>query len=273
MTHAIADASPARALHRLAHDLHAALVVIGSTHRGPVGRVLAGTTADRLLHGSPCPVAIAPHGFAAGEPRAIETIGVGYDGSEEAQGAVNAALTTAGRFGARLRVVRVFDAAQVGTPALMAGGGYMALHKETSRRSQREDLDRLVAALPEDVAAEAVFLSGSPGRELVAQSESVDVLFAGSRGYGPVRSVLLGTVSHALVCGAACPVMVLPRGAHGGLDELFAHRRDDRDLSDLAPGERRRATHSARSSVVPQGANPSCPRLPRALGRANVCHR
>lgn len=104
----------------------------------------------------------------------------------------------------------------------MGGGGYMALHKEIEA-SQREDLDRLVAALPEDVGAEAVFLSGSPGRELVAQSESVDLLFAGSRGYGPVRSVLLGTVSHALVCGAACPVMVLPRGAHGGLDELFAH--------------------------------------------------
>src|SRR6185503_3981093 len=49
---AVADVSPAHALHVLADESGAALVVVGSTHRGPVGRVLPGSTAERLLHGA-----------------------------------------------------------------------------------------------------------------------------------------------------------------------------------------------------------------------------
>jgi nucleotide-binding universal stress UspA family protein len=38
--------------------------VDGSTHRGPIGRVLAGSTARKLLHGAPCPVLVVPRGSA-----------------------------------------------------------------------------------------------------------------------------------------------------------------------------------------------------------------
>ena len=72
-----------RGLHHDAHDRRhlalegaahlaeierASLVVIGSSHRGAVGRVFAGTTAERLLHGAPCPVAgAAGHGPRRGD--------------------------------------------------------------------------------------------------------------------------------------------------------------------------------------------------------------
>ena len=61
---AIARASPARGLRELARDEDAGLIVVGSTHVGRAGRVLPGSTAERLLHGSPCPVAVAPKGYA-----------------------------------------------------------------------------------------------------------------------------------------------------------------------------------------------------------------
>ena len=41
---------------------------------------------------------------------------------------------------------------------------------------------------------------------------AVDLLVCGSRGYGPVRRVLLGTVSAALLRQASVPVLVTPRG-------------------------------------------------------------
>ena len=44
----------------------------------------------------------------------------------------------------------------------------------------------------------------------------------GSRGYGPLRAVLLGSVSGRLVREAACPVIVVPRGVEAPLEELFA---------------------------------------------------
>ncbi len=38
------------------------------------------------------------------------------------------------------------------------------------------------------------------------------MLFVGSRAYGPVRRVLLGSVSSELVESAPCAVLVTPRG-------------------------------------------------------------
>ncbi|WP_372518091.1 universal stress protein, partial [Solirubrobacter ginsenosidimutans] len=47
----------------------------------------------------------------------------------------------------------------------------------------------------------------------------------GSRGYGPLRSVLLGGVSRRLVDAAQCPVLVLPREAGRPLPDLFSEAR------------------------------------------------
>jgi nucleotide-binding universal stress UspA family protein len=223
---AVADLSPAHALHVLAAESGAALVVVGSTHRGPVGRVLPGSTAERLLHGATCPVAIVPHGYREHAAEPIRTIGVGYDASLESLSALDAACDLARRFGATVRVIRVFDATEVGTPGLAVGPAYHEVHEEIEER-QRAELDRCVASLADDVSAEGVFLTGTPGHELAEQSQSVDLLLVGSRGYGPLRAVLLGGVSHALVRAAACPVIVLPRGVHNGLTlggELTAAR-------------------------------------------------
>jgi nucleotide-binding universal stress UspA family protein len=61
-----------------------------------------------------------------------------------------------------------------------------------------------------------------PGLRRHAKSEGVDLMIVGSRGYGPLAAVLLGGVTHTFVRKAACPVIVLPRGEHSGIDELFA---------------------------------------------------
>ena len=66
---AVANASAAHGLHELAEREDADLIVVGSTHTGRAGRVLPGSTAERLLHGAPCPVAVAPKGYAE-RPRA-----------------------------------------------------------------------------------------------------------------------------------------------------------------------------------------------------------
>lgn len=49
--------SAAHALHTVAESEQAAIDVVGSTHTGPLGRVLPGSTGERLLHGAPCAVA------------------------------------------------------------------------------------------------------------------------------------------------------------------------------------------------------------------------
>jgi len=217
-TKAIADTSPARALHGLAAEEEASLIVVGSTHRGLLGRVLVGTTAERLLHGAPCPVAVVPRDYRTRSAEPIRTVGVGFDGSDESQLALTTAIEVARRLRAELRVIRVFDTAVLGT---VAGTGYAAVVGDLEAAA-REGLDETIAAVPHDIAAVGVFVSGDPARELATRSEQLDLLVLGSRGYGPRRAVLLGGVSHVVVRKAACPVIVLPRGARPGVGELFA---------------------------------------------------
>jgi nucleotide-binding universal stress UspA family protein len=56
----VAETSPAAGLDGLAEREHAALLVVGSSHRSTIGRILAGGTAERLLSGASVPVAVAP---------------------------------------------------------------------------------------------------------------------------------------------------------------------------------------------------------------------
>ena len=108
-TEAIPDPSPAHGLHQLAEQEDAALIVVGSTHTGRAGRVLPGSTAERLLHGSPCPVAVAPKGYTRRAGAEPGIVGCGFDGSQSAARALQAAERIAAATGARLRVIRAFQ--------------------------------------------------------------------------------------------------------------------------------------------------------------------
>ena len=59
----VASSSAAHGLHDIAEDAGASLIVVGSSSRAAEHRLLAGSTADRLLAGSQVPVAVAPRGI------------------------------------------------------------------------------------------------------------------------------------------------------------------------------------------------------------------
>lgn len=60
LTRTIADDSPGEGLLRIAEREHADLIVVGSSHRGTLGRVLPGSVPELLLHSASCPIAVAP---------------------------------------------------------------------------------------------------------------------------------------------------------------------------------------------------------------------
>jgi nucleotide-binding universal stress UspA family protein len=219
----VANPSPAHGLHDLAVAEDAALIVVGSTHTGRAGRVLPGSTAERLLHGSPCPVAVAPKGYTQRSGDEPGIIGCGYDDSHSAQRALEAAHRIAAATGARLRVVRAFKPlAYDVAPGTAAMGGRSSYNDSLQERAS-EELDAAVAKLEGEPRAEAFFAVGDAGRILVEESEQLDLLLVGSRGYGPLHSVLVGGVAGRVVREAACPVIVLPRKAgHVEEDSLFA---------------------------------------------------
>src|SRR5215212_4603253 len=87
----IDSSSPARGLHDLAAEYDGtSLLVIGSTHRGPVGRVVLGSVGENLVSGGPCPLAVAPSGYAESGTTSMGEVVVGFDGSRESHAAVQA---------------------------------------------------------------------------------------------------------------------------------------------------------------------------------------
>jgi nucleotide-binding universal stress UspA family protein len=215
-----ANPSPAHALHDLAETEHASIVVVGATRTGHAGRVLPGATAERLLHGAPCPVAVVPDGYRTTPHPAIRRIGVAYDCSDESKAAVSAAVDAARALGAELEVIGVVSAELYGAPAMMGGPSYIIVREDVVR-IVKEGVDALVAELPAELNAEGITLEGDPAEQIASRTADLDLLIVGSRGYGPLRSVLVGGVSGRVARDAQCPVIVVPRGIEAPLGELF----------------------------------------------------
>jgi nucleotide-binding universal stress UspA family protein len=206
--------SSAHGLHILTEDADADLVVVGSSHRGELGRVLVGSTGERLLNGSPCPVAVAPMGYAsrAGAPRLI---GVAFDGSEEAAAALREGAALARERGATLKVVAVVPPLEVFTADPRDPHYHTDAEIEQHRREEhRRMLEGAAEPLPDELRAATVLADGQPAAEIVDQAgKDIDVLVMGSRNYGPIRRVMVGSTAIAVMRRSPCPVIVIPRGA------------------------------------------------------------
>jgi nucleotide-binding universal stress UspA family protein len=199
----LAGSSPAQTLHEFAEREEANLILVGSSHRSALGRVAAGTAANALFHGAPCAVGVAPRGHRV-TSAPITTIGVGYDGSPEAAEAVAAGRRLGRALGAAVRLIDVVDDVTL----RYTGYGYDG-NLDAVRDVVRQELSEVEAS---DPSLTGEIREGDPADELIAASAGLGLLVLGSRGYGPIRSVLLGGVTTRVLRKARCPVIVIPRG-------------------------------------------------------------
>ncbi|HET8976280.1 MAG TPA: universal stress protein [Solirubrobacterales bacterium] len=201
--------SAARALYEYARDERADLIVVGSSHRGVIGRVVPGSVGESLLSSAPCAVAIAPRGFADAEPGTKGVIGVGVDRGHESELALREAVRLAQLYDVRLRVLTVVpEVAELTIQAPRIEQIDAALQKDF-----RQVLEDAVASVPEGVETEPILLKGDAAGALVEQSGELDLIVLGSRGYGPLRAALAGAVSSRVLRAAACPVLIVPRAS------------------------------------------------------------
>lgn len=205
----IAAGSVAEGLHRLAEARKADIVVVGSSHVGAVGRVTAGSVPERLMHGAPCAVAIAPRGYGASAPRRLARIAAAWDELPESDIALTVAAELAHAAGAELHAIHVCDAH---VPPLVPRPIAAAEWNEYTRTLREQEVAALERAAAK-AGAIAETADGETVAALTARSQELDLLVLGSRCYGPVWRVLLGSTSTKLVRQAACPLLIVPRGA------------------------------------------------------------
>jgi nucleotide-binding universal stress UspA family protein len=196
------SSSVGRGLHELCEVTGADLLVVGSSRRGLLGRVLIGDDTSAALNGAPCAIAIAPSDYSQ-QPGRTREVGVGYDGSPESEHALSVARGLAVAWGAKLSALEA-----VSLPSYASLGPGAA---DGARRSLVEDALQRIAGLG-GVEPHAAY--GQPAEELALYSASLDLLIVGARGYGPVGRLIHGSISQQLAHTARCPLMVLTRAAH-----------------------------------------------------------
>jgi nucleotide-binding universal stress UspA family protein len=211
----VADVSPSRAIQQRATREKADLIVVGSCHYGPVGRVVVGDVSRGVLHGAPCAVAVAPHGYHRSDSRRPGTVGVGFNDTAESRAALELAASLAQEHGAALELIT----AVMMPPSL---GGIYAIADDVEglleelRSSAGAALAEAASEL--DVPVTTTVVDGSARQALEQLSREVDLVVTGSRGWGAARRVILGSASSYLTHHAGCPVIVVPTPA-GETDE------------------------------------------------------
>ena len=210
---AVGSGSASHGLHDVAEELEASLIVLGSPQR-PQPRLLAATTEDRVIAGAPCPVAIPPRGWADRRSQQLGRIGVAFIPTPDGQEALRVAATFARRIAAPLHVVTVV-ATEAEVMSYRIGEDVERMYVAAATEEFQRDIEKAIADLAPDTESSCEVLVEGDTVEALAglRDTAFDVLFVGSRGYGPVRRVLLGGVSARLMRHLQVPGVVVPR--HG----------------------------------------------------------
>jgi nucleotide-binding universal stress UspA family protein len=184
-------------------------IVVGSSHWGAVGRVVVGSTTKSLLNGASCEVFVAPKGYSKEGHADLRVLAVGYDGTPESKTALRRGEELARLTDATIKVMTVVE-----PPVVIPGptGGYAP----PAPADPEAILNDAVNSIDKGLAAERVRLAGSPAAALAEACAEVDLLVLGSRGYGPMARVLLGSVSRELAKQTPCPLLVVPRSERDG---------------------------------------------------------
>ena len=191
-------ASVARGLIDAARDRGADVVVLGT-----------GRTSLQVAHGAPCAVAVAPAGYRESGP--FRHIGVAYDGSAEADGALRTAYDLAGRDRAAVTLYWTIVDGRVAYAGIPSPE-FDSLAQDV-RRGAQEALDAAADSAPEGVNPETVLLRGAPAQDIAKEATGVvDLLVVGARRRGLLSRTLAGSVSDQLLLGVSEPVLVVPGG-------------------------------------------------------------
>lgn len=209
-------------LAQVASQRHSQMIVIGSAPGGSDGRIAGGSTSDQLLHGSPVPVALAPHGYADWAPQALTRANVAYQQTSESDHCLDVVMRAINRAGLNpsrdLRLVTIIER------VTRIYGSRLGRHAEDqvllTLREQVESALAIAAARIREQsdsveAISTLILEGDNVTQALAKHDwdDADILVTGSTGSGPIRRVFLGDMAYKLIRAATIPVMVIPRSA------------------------------------------------------------
>jgi nucleotide-binding universal stress UspA family protein len=211
----VAVGHPESEILRIAEEIGADLVVVGSRGLGPLKRALMGSVSESVVRHAHCSVLVVCGQGRDGDylpGRVLLTL----DGSKGAGEAERSAVEISAATGSVLDIVRVLEAERYRPyPGPEYWEGWEA-DLERSKCQVGAFLDERVRNLRDEgvEVGDAHLALGDPDKEIVkfAEDADADLIVLGSRGLGRLRRALLGSVSGSVVRHAHCPVLVVRQG-------------------------------------------------------------
>jgi len=186
------------------------LIVTGLARDEPLGRLVLGSTVDKLMRRSPVPILIV-RSRARGPYRRIA---VATDFSQPSREALEAAM---GAFPeARFDLVHAYDAPMSGLVSDQQA------HTAEFRAMAEEDaaafLASYEAAFPQRAPPRLVLRRGDPGRELsaYADEEDIELVVMAAQTRSALMDALIGSVAAELIRIVPCDVLVMRGEARWG---------------------------------------------------------
>ncbi len=194
-----------------AEQRKASLITVGSSAAGLFGHIALSSVADRLLHSSPIPVALAPRGFRSGGTAKVTRVTVAYTGTEQCDSLLRAASDLAGKIGATMRLASF--AVQHAPPVTAMFRTEAADVVAEWSTSIQESARRVLGDSKDSGGQDVVIGHGSDWETALHDVEwgDGDVLVIGSSESGPIARVFLGSRAAKIIRHTPVPVLVVPR--------------------------------------------------------------
>ncbi|MGZ4626384.1 MAG: universal stress protein, partial [Kineosporiaceae bacterium] len=224
--------APAGVLVEVAQE--AELLVLGTRGRSPLADAALGSVVETVTAHAHCPVVVVGC-MVKGHPALRNPVIVGVDGSDGASRAVDVAGRIARRAGAALEVLSAwtpgtawpYDPFSAATEFQLRPWGRTAASEAVASA-----VTRARSAFP-DVDIHACVARGRPADVLIERGARAGLLVVGSRGRGPLTTLALGSVSHAVVRSrsATCATCVVGPAVSSGSGDGTPHDRTADDLT------------------------------------------
>jgi nucleotide-binding universal stress UspA family protein len=187
------------------------VLILGSAADGKLGQVVIGSTADRLLHSSPVPLAISPRGYRGSKVGGLSRITAAYPGTPESVHVVERVATLAERLDVPMRVVtfavrgRTMYPPEVGLNAEDSILEAWASHARETLAQLKSD-----GVIGDDVVLQVVTGNGWDQALDAADWQEGELLALGTSPWGGIARVFLGSRGSKILRHSPVPVLVLP---------------------------------------------------------------
>ncbi len=211
---------PFEEICRLAREIPSDLIVMSTRGNTGIKHLTLGSTAERVLRYSPCPVLVVrptDQQKGAGRNGKMQSIGfrkilVPIDFSECSLAGLNYAKALARHFGSTLVLLN-----SVAPQYYVTSDEYarydLPLLMEQLEQTSREQMRDLVRHTDwKGIKVESSLQIGHPGQQICARAEeqAADVIVTATHGRTGLKHVLLGSTAEYVVRHASCPVFVVP---------------------------------------------------------------